>query len=99
MFRNDGVPASNPIPYRDFMYAGVRRRFDPSHRTERLPKPDDAGAVSGRMSEITAVSGENECTTEKVIGYSGRGLRIRWQMAITVAVVLSLSLSLLHNNG
>lgn len=98
MFRNDGVPASNPIPYRDFMYAGVRRRFDPSHRTERLPKPDDAGAVSGRMSEITAVSGENECTTEKVIGYSGRGLRIRWQMAITVAILITVFSSLLHNN-
>lgn len=97
--RNDGVPASNPIPYRDFRYAGVRRRFDLSRRTERLPKPDDAGAVSGRKSEITAVSREKECTAEKVFGFSGRIFRIRWKMAISVAVVLSLSLAVLHNNG
>ncbi|XP_062178089.1 ion channel CASTOR-like isoform X2 [Alnus glutinosa] len=97
-FRNDGVPASDPIPYRDFRYAGVRRRFDLSRRNERLPKPDDAGAVSGRKSEITAVSGEKECTTEKVIWFAGRGLRIRWQIAISVTILITVFSSLLHNN-
>ncbi|XP_059433748.1 ion channel CASTOR-like isoform X2 [Corylus avellana] len=97
-FRNDGVPASNPIPYRDFRYAGVRRRFDLSRRTERLPKRDDAGAVSGRKSEITAVSREKVCTAEKVFGFSGRVFRVRWKMAISVAILITVFSSLLHNN-
>lgn len=46
--------------------------------------------VSGEKSGIsTVVSGKKESIVEKVFWFSGRGLKIRWKIAISVAVVLS----------
>ena len=83
-------------PYRDFEYARTRQRVDLSRRAERPQiKEQFNDAVSGPKNEISGVSVEKKSSfVNKVIGFSARGLKIRWQMAVSVAVPLSLSLSL-----
>ena len=81
-------------PYRDFKYARTRRGVDLSRRDERPQiKEQFNDAVSGPKNEISGVSVEKKSSfVNKIIGFSARGLKIRWQMAVSVAVPLSLYL-------
>ncbi|GMY32832.1 Ion channel CASTOR [Fagus crenata] len=87
-------------PYRDFKYARTRQRVDLSRRTERPQiKEQFNDAVSGPKNEISGVSVEKKSSfVNKIIGFSARGLKIRWQMAVSVAILITVFSSLLHKN-
>ena len=93
------VSSSSSAPQRPFHNAGPRRRVGFSRRTEHPPtRTDKSDAVLARKSEISSsvVAEKASATTKsKLLGFLGQGLefRIRWKMAITVAVS-SLFLSL-----
>uniref|UniRef100_A0A2N9HXL9 Uncharacterized protein n=1 Tax=Fagus sylvatica TaxID=28930 RepID=A0A2N9HXL9_FAGSY len=88
-------------PYRDFKYARTRRRVDLSRQAERpqIKEQFNDAAVSGPKNEISGVSVEKKSSfVNKIIGFSARGLKIRWQMAVSVAILITVFSSLLHKN-
>ncbi|GMY32828.1 ion channel CASTOR-like isoform X2 [Fagus crenata] len=80
-------------PYRDFKYARTRRDERPQI------KEQFNDAVSAPKNEISGVSVEKKSSfVNKIIGFSARGLKIRWQMAVSVAILITVFSSLLHKN-
>lgn len=79
--------STSSLPHQDYpKYAGIRRRIDFPRRAGRSSSstPDDDGVVSGRNSDKCDVLEEKP--SEKVTGFAGLRLKIRWQMAFSVAV-------------
>lgn len=92
------VSETAPTPYRDFKYARTRRRVDVSQRSQKNKASEEVkGAVSGPRPEVSGVSAKIEDVSavkkvSKLIGVSVRDLKNRWHMAVSVAVLLSLTL-------
>ncbi|KAK9287934.1 hypothetical protein L1049_016379 [Liquidambar formosana] len=107
-FRSVSPP--NTIPTRDPKYAGIRRRVDSARRTEKLSKANVSDAVSGRGAGVSdavlgrksdvsvKVSGERTLGGKSFVGFSGGRFKIRWQMAFSVAILITAFSSLLHKN-
>lgn len=92
------APPVNSAPYREARYAGGRRRFVPSLRSERLLVGGEKKAVSSRDGGASSAGLDQkpEALAEKVPSRAhGIGdlrtrlrLRLRWRMALLVAVRL-----------
>ncbi|KAK3001524.1 hypothetical protein RJ639_020283 [Escallonia herrerae] len=81
-------------------YAGIRRRIDFGRRREVSPRVDDARGVSrpAVVEEKRDLSVERALGDKTVTGSAGRRLKVRWQMAFTVAILITAFSSLLHKN-
>ncbi|KAK2997724.1 hypothetical protein RJ639_026243, partial [Escallonia herrerae] len=81
-------------------YAGIRRRIDSGRRWEVSPRVDDARGVSkpAVVEEKRDLSVERALGDKTVTGSAGRRLKVRWQMAFTVAILVTVFSSLLHKN-
>ncbi|XP_059655351.1 ion channel CASTOR-like isoform X3 [Cornus florida] len=90
---------SSSVPHRDPQYAGIRRRIDFARRSEMSPSTDDSG---GRrpvaVSEKCEVSEDKTAVGKKCTGLVGGRLKFRWQMAFSVAILITVFSSLLHKN-
>ncbi|XP_057514770.1 ion channel CASTOR-like isoform X2 [Actinidia eriantha] len=89
------------IPPRDPKYVGLRRRIDFARRSEKSPpKPNDRnGGVSGGDSEKCDVVSREKASTWKIFAGFGSGrLKVRWQMAFSLAIFITAFSSLLHKN-
>ncbi|PON57130.1 CASTOR ion channel [Trema orientale] len=95
--------ASAYSPQRTFHNAGLRRRVGFTRRTEQPRRKDTNDAVSVRKSETpSSVLDEKASATKKIklMDFLGQGLelRIRWKMAVTVAILITAFSSLLYQN-
>lgn len=87
------VSSSSSAPHRTVNHAGIRRRAGYARRGEQLPRTSGEDVVPARKSEISgALLAEKVSAPKKLMGFSDHCLefRVRWKMAITVAVSLSL---------
>ncbi|KAJ0034851.1 hypothetical protein Pint_26194 [Pistacia integerrima] len=86
--------SSSNSSFRDYNYAGVRKRaLYSTRRAEQPPKLEEIGAESDRNAGISC-----EKIGEKNVGFPGQRVKVRWQMAICLAVVLTAFSSLVHKN-
>ena len=77
------------IPPRDPKYVGLRRRIDFARRREKSPpKPNDrnGGVLGGDSEKCDVVSREKASTGKIFAGFGSGRLKVRWQMAFSLAV-------------
>ncbi|KAM5554121.1 ion channel CASTOR-like [Rosa sericea] len=94
------VSSSSSAPPRTFSHDRPRRRVDFPRRREKPPRNDVNQPVSGvpdglskkRSEASAAVSGD------KVISFSGLGFKLRWKMAFTVAILMTVLSSVVYQN-
>ncbi|KAA8527239.1 hypothetical protein F0562_034664 [Nyssa sinensis] len=99
---------SGPVPPRDPKYAGLRRRIDFARRSEKSPRQDESAGVSGRKPDVSGISEKHDVSDgvsvdkasagKKFTGLAGVRLKVRWQMAFSVAILITAFSSLLHKN-
>uniref|UniRef100_A0A5B7BM51 Putative ion channel CASTOR-like isoform X1 n=1 Tax=Davidia involucrata TaxID=16924 RepID=A0A5B7BM51_DAVIN len=94
-------PSGSVLP-RDPKYAGIRRRIDFSRRSEKSPgvsgSKSDVSGSSEKRDALDGVSGEKASGGKKFTGLAGGRLKVRWQTAFSVAVLITAFSSLLHKN-
>ncbi|GFY82840.1 hypothetical protein Acr_02g0010800 [Actinidia rufa] len=76
------------IPPRDPKYVGLRRRIDFARRREKSPpKPNDrnGGVLGGDSEKCDVVSREKASTWKFFAGFGSGRLKVRWQMAFSLA--------------
>ncbi|CAK7322484.1 unnamed protein product [Dovyalis caffra] len=77
-------------------YGRLRRRVEFPRRPDKSSKQDQSDSVLDRK---LVVSSEKKQSTEKVSsGSSGHRVRVRWNLAITAAIVITALTSLVHKN-
>lgn len=85
------VSSSNSSSFREYNYAGLRRRSYSSHRTETSPKREENDAVLQRKAVVSnrnvGVSEEKTSASKMISGFSGQQVKFRWHMAISLAVI------------
>ncbi|PSS34839.1 Ion channel CASTOR like [Actinidia chinensis var. chinensis] len=89
------------IPPRDPKYVGLRRRIDFARRREKSPpKPNDrnGGVLGGDSEKCDVVSREKASTGKIFAGFGSGRLKVRWQMAFSLAILITAFSSLLHKN-
>ncbi|XP_021691556.1 ion channel CASTOR isoform X5 [Hevea brasiliensis] len=84
------VSSSTTTSYRDPKYARLRRR--------RVEFPRRSENSSKQEQEDAAILGERTSSGERTVWFSGHRNRVRWQMAISAAIVISCLASLVHKN-
>ncbi|XP_030536653.1 ion channel CASTOR-like [Rhodamnia argentea] len=101
------APPVNSSPYREASYAGARRRLGPSLRSDRLSVAREKKAASSRDGAASSAGSDRKpeaAPAEKVpsrgqVNLDLRGrLRLRWRMALVVAIVLTAFSSVVHKN-
>ncbi|KAK8631351.1 hypothetical protein V6N13_080105 [Hibiscus sabdariffa] len=91
-----GVPSA---AYGDPKYGRLRRRVDFTRRSEETPKQEGDGPILAQNRDVSkAVSDEK--TAAGVIGIRvlGQRVKIRWQMAFSLAILITAFGSLVHKN-
>ncbi|CAI9268867.1 unnamed protein product [Lactuca saligna] len=85
--------------HRDLKYAGFSRRTNFSRRYQRSITPEvDAPSVVPQIPQKCDVSNDKTSTPDKFIDLVGGRLKLRWQMAFLVALLITTFSSLLHKN-
>ncbi|KAF4355940.1 hypothetical protein F8388_025943 [Cannabis sativa] len=94
---SSAVAAATP-PHTTFHNARLRRRAGFTRWTDLPPTSDSSDSVSApKVETSSAVVGDNASGSKK-IKLNGSQLRIRWKMAITVAILITAFSSLLYQN-
>ncbi|XXG89396.1 hypothetical protein AAC387_Pa12g1403 [Persea americana] len=86
--RSFSSSSSSSIPHRDVKYAGIYRKLDPPPRFEKMPKSD--------VTEV--VLGEKMDGGRGWKGFLDARSKVRWKLAVSMAVVVTCFSSLLHKN-
>ncbi|KDP45764.1 hypothetical protein JCGZ_17371 [Jatropha curcas] len=89
------VSASVSNTYGDRKYARLRRRVEFPRRTDNSSKQEHEDAVSLRKFDVSA---ERKSSSDRNVLFTGHRLRVRWQMAISAAIVITALASLVHKN-
>lgn len=87
--------SSSNSSFRDSNYAGIRKRaLYSTRREEQPPKPEEIGAEPDRNARISGGK-----TGEKNVGFSDQRFKVRWRMAICLAVGLGSVCKILESFG
>ncbi|KAK0608476.1 hypothetical protein LWI29_031250 [Acer saccharum] len=89
------VSSSSSSSFRENNYPGTRRRANLNRRSENPPKHEEDDAISSRTLDV---SGQKMASSEKSSGSSGQRVKVRWHMAIAIAIVITALTSLVHKN-
>ncbi|TXG72687.1 hypothetical protein EZV62_001266 [Acer yangbiense] len=89
------VSSSSSSSFRENNYPGSRRRANLNRRAENPPKHEEDDAISSRTLDV---SGQKMASSEKSAGSSGQRVKVRWHMAIAIAIVITALTSLVHKN-
>ncbi|XVF37554.1 hypothetical protein REPUB_Repub20aG0018700 [Reevesia pubescens] len=93
------VSSSSSTSYGDPKYGRIRRRVEFTRRSEETPKNEVNDAISEQRRDVSnAVLGEKTASGGMGIWISGQRVKIRWQMAILVAILITAFGSLVHTN-
>ncbi|OMO62173.1 CASTOR/POLLUX/SYM8 ion channel [Corchorus capsularis] len=93
------VSSSSSAPYGDRKYGRLRRKIEFTGRSEKSPKCEEDGAVSEQKRAVpNAVSGEKTASGEMGVGIAGQRVKVRWQMAFSIAILITAFGSLVHKN-
>ncbi|KAF3451064.1 hypothetical protein FNV43_RR07153 [Rhamnella rubrinervis] len=95
------VSSSSSAPHRAVNHASIRRRAGFARRAEQLPRTNGEDVVPARKSEISgALLGEKVSAPKKLRGFQDQGLeiRVRWKMALIVAILITTFSSLVYQN-
>ncbi|XP_076959776.1 ion channel CASTOR-like isoform X2 [Bidens hawaiensis] len=88
--------ATSSSSHRDLKYAGFRRRTNFSRQTHIYPTPEvDNSSHPDQVSPKNEVLDDKSSSSNK---FTGGRLKLRWQMAFLVAVMIMTFSSLLHKN-
>ncbi|XP_022733689.1 ion channel CASTOR-like isoform X2 [Durio zibethinus] len=93
------VSSSSSASYGDPNYGRLRRRVDFTLRSQRTSKHEEEVAVLEQKRGVSnAVSVEKTASGEMGIRIAGQRFKIRWQMAFSIAVLITAFGSLVHKN-
>ncbi|XP_021290294.1 ion channel CASTOR-like isoform X1 [Herrania umbratica] len=100
------VSSSDSAPYGDRKYSRLRHRVDFTRRSEKSPKQEEDGAVLEQKRDVSnAGSGgkqnvlsDNTASGEMGIWIAGQRVKVRWQMAFSIAILITAFGSLVHKN-
>ncbi|XP_050216482.1 ion channel CASTOR-like isoform X3 [Mercurialis annua] len=85
-------PSTSP----DLKYPRLRRRFDFSRRPDKQ-QPNDV--VSARnFNSSSSADNTSSASSHTIFGFSGQRIRVRWQIALSAAVIVTTLASLVHKN-
>ncbi|WRX21619.1 CASTOR/POLLUX/SYM8 ion channel [Theobroma cacao] len=100
------VSLSDSAPYGDRKYSRIRRRVDFTRRSEKSSKQEEDGAVLEQKRGVSnAISGgkQNVLSDKTASGEMGiriacQRIKVRWQMAFSIAILITAFGSLVHKN-
>ncbi|EOY04643.1 Uncharacterized protein TCM_019847 isoform 4 [Theobroma cacao] len=100
------VSLSDSAPYGDRKYSRIRRRVDFTRRSEKSSKQEEDGAILEQKRGVSnAVSGgkQNVLSDKTASGEMGiriacQRIKVRWQMAFSIAILITAFGSLVHKN-
>ncbi|XVE84412.1 hypothetical protein DITRI_Ditri17bG0010300 [Diplodiscus trichospermus] len=93
------VSSSSSASYGDHKYGRLRRRVDFTPRSERTPKYEEEGSVLEKKRGVSnPVSVEKTASGEMGCRIAGQRVKIRWQMAFSIAILITAFGSLVHKN-
>ncbi|XP_015870066.3 ion channel CASTOR isoform X3 [Ziziphus jujuba] len=90
------APPQTPVNH-----AGVRRRVGFARRRDQQTRTNGDDVVPASQLDISgAIPGEKVSASKKLLEFSGQSfkVRLRWKMAITVAILITAFSSLLYQN-
>ncbi|KAH1096005.1 hypothetical protein J1N35_012926 [Gossypium stocksii] len=93
------VSSSGSAAYGDQKYGRVRRRIELIRRSEKTAKKEKEDPVVEQKRDVSkAVSGVKTAIGEMGIRVFGQRVKIRWQMAFCIAILITAFGSLVHKN-
>ncbi|XVF84269.1 hypothetical protein PTKIN_Ptkin17bG0019700 [Pterospermum kingtungense] len=93
------VSSSSSVSYGDPKYGRLRRRVEFTRRNETTPKNEEHDAVSEqKQGTSSAMSAEKTASGEISVRLAGQRVKIRWQMAFSIAILITAFGSLVHKN-
>ncbi|GMJ01660.1 hypothetical protein like AT5G49960 [Hibiscus trionum] len=92
-------PHWKPPAHGDPKYGRLRRRVDFTRRSEKTPKQEGDGPVLAHKRDVSkAVPSEKTAAGEIGFRVFGQRVKIRWQMAFSLAILITAFGSLVHKN-
>ncbi|XWS35355.1 hypothetical protein CRYUN_Cryun21dG0119000 [Craigia yunnanensis] len=93
------VSSSSTASYGDPKFGRLRRRVDFTLRSERRTKHEEEGDVLEQKQGVSnAVSVGKTASGEMGIRIAGQRVKVRWQMAFSIAILMAAFGSLVHKN-
>ncbi|XP_058094306.1 probable ion channel CASTOR isoform X6 [Magnolia sinica] len=80
--------SSPSIPRRNARYAGIHRKVDSASQYEKSSKPDVSEVVTGKMTDVR----------KALKGFKVGRSNVRWNLALSVVLMVTCLSSLLHKN-